>query len=179
MFSKFGSREINIDVQKKDAVGGSPQPKAQTQPKPDAQPKPEAPPVRQEVAKPKPSVSVIGKTLELKGELIASEDLLIQGQVEGSVENKAKYLMVGADGNVRADINGRNVTVQGTVHGDIRGNESVVVESSARVEGNIYSSSIGLEKGARFKGSIDSLGKAAAAEAGQISEEAVDKILDA
>ena len=166
MFNKFGSKEASSATETRKPIDTSAVPSAE---KPPVQPKP---------PKPKPNLSVIGKSVELKGELVAGEDLLIQGKLEGSVRNKSQNLVVGKDGSLKADINGRCVVVQGTVSGDIHGDESVVVESSARVQGNISSSSIGVEKGARFKGTIDSFGDGKPPKDGSLSDEAVDKILD-
>ncbi|MGD8341113.1 MAG: polymer-forming cytoskeletal protein [Gammaproteobacteria bacterium] len=169
MFSKFGSKETGSSNIVKSPATGAAQPKLQ--PEVSAS-KPEAP-----KPKPKPNLSVIGKSVELKGDLVAAEDLLIQGRLEGSVSNKSQNLVIGTDGTVEAAVAGKSVTVKGTVNGDIHGSESVIIESSARVEGNISSSSIGVEKGAKFKGSIDTFGDATK-DSGRISNEAVDKILD-
>jgi cytoskeletal protein CcmA (bactofilin family) len=100
-------------------------------------------------------LSVIGQTLVFKGELEAEEDLLIQGRVEGTVKHNARNLTIGAHGNVEADIEAHRIIVQGRVHGDMRASESVVVETSAQVVGNIFAPRIGIKEGAKFKGSID------------------------
>lgn len=167
MFSKFGSKEASTgsEIREPKAAAVTPKPEV-------SMPKPEAP-----KPKPKPNLSVIGKSVELKGELVAGEDLLIHGKLEGSVRNKSQNLVIGTEGNVKADVYGKSVVVRGTVSGDIHGAESVVIESSARVDGNISSSSIGVEKGARFKGSIDTFGDASTDD-GRVSNEVVDKILD-
>jgi cytoskeletal protein CcmA (bactofilin family) len=165
MFSKFGSKEASTGSEIKEPKAAAVTPKPEV-----SMPKPEAP-------KPKPNLSIIGKSVELKGELVAGEDLLIQGRLEGSVRNKSQNLVIGTEGKVKADVYGKSIVVQGTVSGDIHGAESVAIESSARVDGNISSSSIGVEKGARFKGSIDTFGDAYADD-GRVSNEVVDKILD-
>lgn len=103
----------------------------------------------------KRNLSVLGRSLIFKGELTAEEDLLIQGRVEGSIAHRAKNLTIGAHGDVEADIVAQHVIVQGKVHGDIRASESIVVEPSARVRGNMYAPRIGLKDGAKFKGGID------------------------
>lgn len=102
-----------------------------------------------------PNLSVIGKSLVFKGELTAAEDLLVQGRIKGSLKNSAPNLTVGPDGRIDADIDANGVVVQGVVRGDIRGKESVVVEPSARVRGNLFAPVIGLKEGAQFKGRID------------------------
>ena len=101
------------------------------------------------------NLSVIGQTLKFKGDLVAEEDLLIQGSVKGTIDHRAKNLTIGAHGNVTANIVAQNVIVQGKIQGEIRATESVVVEPSARVVGDIFAPRVGLKEGAKFKGSID------------------------
>ena len=113
----------------------------------------EAPPViKPEVSR---SLSVIGQTLEFRGELEADEDLLIQGRIQGSIKHQGKNLTIGAHGDVKASIEACRIIIQGKVQGDVKASESVVVESSAIVIGNIYAPCVGIKEGARFKGSID------------------------
>jgi cytoskeletal protein CcmA (bactofilin family) len=100
-------------------------------------------------------VSVLGQTLVFKGELAANEDLLIQGRVEGKITHRASNLTIGTHGEVYADIVAQNVIVNGKVQGDIRAAESVVVEPSAHVVGNIFAPRVGIKEGAKFRGSID------------------------
>jgi cytoskeletal protein CcmA (bactofilin family) len=100
-------------------------------------------------------MSVLGKTLVFKGELTANEDLLIQGRVEGTITHSASHLAIGANGDVSADVRAQRVIVQGKLDGDIRATESVTVEVSANMRGNIFAPSVSLKEGARFSGSID------------------------
>jgi len=109
---------------------------------------------KQQPARPQ-TLSVIGETLVFLGDLTAEEDLLIQGQVSGSIQHRAQNLTIGASGDVRADIVAQHVIIQGKVRGDVRASESIIVAASARVQGNLYAPVIGLKEGARFKGSID------------------------
>lgn len=100
-------------------------------------------------------LSVIGQKLRFKGDLSAEEDLLIQGHVKGTINHRAKNLTIGAHGDVDANIVAQNVIIQGKVHGEIRATESVIVEPSARIVGDILAPRVGLKEGAKFKGSID------------------------
>ena len=79
--------------------------------------------------------SVLGKTLVFKGELTANEDLLIHGRVEGSITQTASHLAIGAHGDVKGDITGQRVIIQGKLEGDVRAAESIVIEASANVRG--------------------------------------------
>jgi cytoskeletal protein CcmA (bactofilin family) len=101
------------------------------------------------------NVSVIGPTLEFKGELQADEDLVIEGQVEGTIAHHKKRLTVGKQGRVRADIDASSVVIEGQLVGDIHGDEVVSLASGADVAGNIFCRRIVIEDGARFNGRID------------------------
>jgi cytoskeletal protein CcmA (bactofilin family) len=98
--------------------------------------------------------SVLGPSLRFKGELQADEDLLIQGQLEGSIEH-TRSLTIGTEGGVKGNIRARIVIIDGTVEGDIHGLESVTVRETARVHGNIFAPRVGLADGAKFTGRID------------------------
>ena len=100
-------------------------------------------------------VSVIGPTLVFKGELAADEDLVIEGQVEGTIAHHKKRLTVGKLGRVKADIDASSVIVEGQLVGDIHGEEVVKLASGADVTGNIFCRRIVIEDGARFNGKID------------------------
>lgn len=103
----------------------------------------------------KEGLSVIGKTLFVKGKVEAAEDMLVEGRVEGSIKHTADRLIVGVSGVVNADIDAKNLVIEGTVEGNIVGSESVIIESSADVKGNIYTSRISIADGAQFSGSVD------------------------
>ena len=106
------------------------------------------------VSMPRPATSVLGPSLRFKGELAADEDLLLQGQVEGSIEH-SQSLTIGTDGGVKGNIRARVVIIDGTVEGDVHGLESVTVRETARVRGNVSGGALVLEDGARFDGSIE------------------------
>jgi cytoskeletal protein CcmA (bactofilin family) len=103
----------------------------------------------------KRKVSVIGPTLRFKGELSANEDLIIEGEIEGTIAHQDKNLTVGREGRVKADINARTVEIFGIVEGDIRGDDIVKLAKTADVKGNVFCSRIVMEDGAKFSGSID------------------------
>jgi cytoskeletal protein CcmA (bactofilin family) len=99
--------------------------------------------------------ATIGSSIKIRGEVTGDEDLLIQGYVDGSVELAENSLTVGPDGEVKASIAARVITVEGRVDGDISAEEQIVLRSSARVEGDIVAPRVVLEDGARFRGSVD------------------------
>lgn len=104
--------------------------------------------------------SILGPTLSFKGELIAEEDLLIQGKIKGSI-NHTSSLTIGNEGNVQGDIEAEYVTIEGRVKGDVRGSKSVTVKDSANVDGNIISPVVSILEGSTFNGSIDMSAKKA------------------
>ena len=101
------------------------------------------------------NVSVIGPTLVFKGELSADEDLVIEGQIEGTIAHHKKHLTIGKQGRVKADIHASSVIVEGQLVGDIHSEGVVSLANGADVRGNIYCARIVMEDGARFKGKID------------------------
>jgi cytoskeletal protein CcmA (bactofilin family) len=101
------------------------------------------------------NVSVIGPTLVFKGELSADEDLVIEGDIEGTIAHHKKHLTIGKEGRVKADIHASSVIVEGRLIGDIHSEGVVSLAKGAEVTGNIYCGRIVMEDGARFKGKID------------------------
>jgi cytoskeletal protein CcmA (bactofilin family) len=100
-------------------------------------------------------VAHIGKSVIIKGELSGSEDLYLDGQVEGSIDLRDHSLIVGPNSQVRASIFARDVSIQGKVDGNVIGVNRVELKKSALLNGNIDTQRIVIEDGAFFKGSID------------------------
>ena len=100
-------------------------------------------------------VAHIGKSVLVKGELSGSEDLYLDGEVEGSIELRDHSLVVGPHGRVRAHIHAKDVVVHGKVDGNIKGTERVELKKSAVLVGDINTQRIIIEDGAFFKGAID------------------------
>ncbi len=122
----------------------------------------------------KKKASILGPTLKFKGELTANEDLVIQGQVEGSIKHSSN-LTIGEAGKLKANIEADHVSIEGEVNGDIAGGTSVVVKESANVDGNIYSPTVTLREGATFNGKIDMSGKERAGKSAPPKAKKADK----
>ena len=99
-------------------------------------------------------VANIGKSVLVKGELSGSEDLYLEGEVEGTIELRGHALTVGQNGRVHAHTQARDVIVHGKVEGNINA-ERVELRKSAIVTGDIVTKRVVVEDGAFFKGSID------------------------
>jgi cytoskeletal protein CcmA (bactofilin family) len=100
-------------------------------------------------------VANIGKNVIIKGELSGSEDLYLDGEVEGNIELHGHSLTIGPNGRVRANIHAREVTVQGKVDGNVTASDRVELKKSAILVGDIFTQRISIEDGAYFKGGID------------------------
>ncbi len=99
--------------------------------------------------------AVIGASLHFKGELSGNEDLEVHGRFEGTINLKQNNLTVGKQGSVQANVRAKIINVDGSIEGDLTGDERVVVRESGNVRGNIIAPRVSLEDGAKFKGSID------------------------
>lgn len=113
------------------------------------------------------AIAMIGAKVKVTGDIESSEDLLIEGEVNGTVKLAENELVIGNSGRVHANIEAKTIRIEGEVHGDIVGKERVVITTTGNVQGNVSSPRVMLEDGGRFKGSIDMGGPAKGAAAGQ------------
>jgi cytoskeletal protein CcmA (bactofilin family) len=97
----------------------------------------------------------IGKSVMIKGELSGSEDLYLDGEVEGAIGLHQHSLVIGPNARIRANISARELVVHGRVEGNITGAERVELKKSCTLNGDISTQRIVIEDGAFFKGSID------------------------
>jgi cytoskeletal protein CcmA (bactofilin family) len=99
--------------------------------------------------------AMIGSKVKVNGDIVSSEDLLVEGEVTGSITLTENELVIGTSGKVQANINAKTVRIEGEVNGDIESSERVVICASGNVQGNVSAPRVMLEDGGRFKGSID------------------------
>ena|SRR5437870_4642301 len=97
----------------------------------------------------------IGKSVRIKGELSGSEDIYVDGQVEGSIQVNGNSLTIGPNGRVSANVAAKNVTVGGTLDGNIQASERTELRKSAVVNGDVQTQRIAIEEGAYFKGKLE------------------------
>lgn len=100
-------------------------------------------------------VAHIGKSVCIKGELSGSEDIYLDGQVDGSIQLAGNSITVGPNGRVRANIAARNVAVSGSLDGNIQASERTEFRKSAVVNGDVQTQRIAIEDGAYFKGKLE------------------------
>lgn len=99
--------------------------------------------------------ATIGPSISIRGDVTGSEDLLIQGKIDGSVMLEKHSVSVGSEGRVNANITGRVITIEGVVEGDLTAQEQIVLRGSAQVQGDIKAPRVVLEDGASFRGLVD------------------------
>jgi cytoskeletal protein CcmA (bactofilin family) len=101
------------------------------------------------------TAAVLTRGIRIKGELTGKADLLIDGDVDGSIRLGDSRLTVGQAGHIKADIEAAEIVVRGMVEGDLRGRERVVLGSSSHVVGDLEAPRIAIEDGARFNGRVE------------------------
>jgi len=97
----------------------------------------------------------IGKSVVIKGELNGSEDLTIEGHVEGKIELRDHVLTIGPNGKIKAQLHAKAIVVLGEVIGNVTATEKVDIRENGSVEGDITSPRVAIAEGAHFRGSVD------------------------
>lgn len=100
-------------------------------------------------------VAWVGKSVIFKGELVSSEDITVDGTVEGTIEVRNHRLTVGPDANIRADIIAKIVTVLGSVTGSIIAHEQIDIRETGAIEGDIVSPRLAMADGAILRGRVE------------------------
>jgi len=104
-------------------------------------------------------VAWAGTSVIFKGTLISSEDMMIDGHVQGTIEIRDHGLTVGPEAEIRAEVVAATVTIHGTVIGNVRASERIDVRASAHVEGNVIAPRVGIADGAVVCGKVDTSGE--------------------
>lgn len=100
-------------------------------------------------------IATIGKSVVIKGEVSGSEDLYIDGQVEGSIDLHNHLVTIGPSGSVKAGISAKTIVVQGKVDGSLTASDRLDLRKSAVVNGDVTTQRIAIEEGAFLKGKVD------------------------
>lgn len=104
----------------------------------------------------------IGKSVVIKGELTGSEDLTIEGQVEGTIQLREHGLTIGPNGKIKAQVFAKSVVVLGEIVGNVTASEKVDIRDNGSVDGDIISPKVAIAEGAHFRGTVDMQKKAGA-----------------
>ena len=114
----------------------------------------------------------IGKSVVIKGELNGSEDLTIEGHVEGTIQLKEHVLTIGPNGRIKAQVFAKSVIVLGEVTGNVTASDKVDIRDNGSVDGDIISPRVAIAEGAHFRGSVDMQRKGGAAPQAQAAKPA-------
>lgn len=110
--------------------------------------------------------TVLGRSITILGDLSGGEDLLMDGQIDGSITVAANKLTVGVNAQVKGEIRARDITVLGNVQGNLHASGKVELRGSAVVRGDIFASRLSIEDDAMVQGRAELIvadGKGAAA----------------
>ena len=97
----------------------------------------------------------IGESIFVKGDVVSSGDLIIDGQVQGTIELGNHSLTIGPKASVTADLKANAVSISGEVKGNVIGAARVELKSTSKVEGNITAPKFLMEDGAALSGQVD------------------------
>jgi cytoskeletal protein CcmA (bactofilin family) len=97
----------------------------------------------------------IGKSVVIKGELNGSEDLTIEGHVEGTIQLRDHVLTIGPNGRIKAQVFAKAVVVLGEMTGNVTASDKVDIRDNGSVDGDIVAPRVAIAEGAHFRGSVD------------------------
>ena len=99
--------------------------------------------------------ATIGKGVSITGQIFSREDLIIDGEIDGTIEAQEHKITIGPNGKVKAGIKAKKIVVLGAVQGNVEASDKIEIRKDARLVGDIKTARISIEDGAMFKGSID------------------------
>jgi cytoskeletal protein CcmA (bactofilin family) len=102
----------------------------------------------------------IGKSIVVRGDITASEDIVISGRVEGTVRVQGHAVLVNAGARVLADVDARAITVAGHIVGVICADERIELRETSHIEGEMQAPSVKMADGAKFQGKAATTGTA-------------------
>lgn len=97
----------------------------------------------------------VSQGIRIKGEITGSENLFVDGQIEGKLDLGNASVTVGPNGVVKADVTAREVIVRGRVEGKVVGNERIQIASTGQITGEIQCERIAIEDGAVLRGKVE------------------------
>lgn len=102
-------------------------------------------------------VAAIGKSVQIRGELQGSEDLLVDGMVDGTVALQDSRLTIGPNAKVKANVSARDIVVMGSIQGNLQASGRIELRSGCQVVGDLKAGRLSIEENASFSGKVDLL----------------------
>lgn len=99
--------------------------------------------------------AVIGKSVQIRGEVKGNEDLLVEGLVEGTVTLSDSRLTIGSKAQVKANVVARDVIVMGALTGDVQASGRVELRAGSSMTGDIHAARLSIEENAMFSGKVE------------------------
>jgi cytoskeletal protein CcmA (bactofilin family) len=99
--------------------------------------------------------STISTGLRIHGEVTGNADLFIDGEAQGSIRLGQSKVSVGRQGHVQADIEAREIVIEGRVHGNLKASESIRLGPGSHVQGSLMTPRVAIEDGARLRGKVE------------------------
>jgi cytoskeletal protein CcmA (bactofilin family) len=101
------------------------------------------------------SQGFLPKSITVTGEIRCNEALMIEGEVQGSIDVSGHLLTIAPSGNVRASVKAEEIEVIGSLQGNVEGTEKIYIRNGARFVGTIRARSIVIEDGGFVRGMVD------------------------
>lgn len=101
------------------------------------------------------AVACISHGIKIKGEVTGSEDLFVDGLVDGKLSLANGSLTIGPNGHVKADVHAREVIVRGKIEGKVSGRDKVQLWSTGEVTGEVQTERLSIEDGASLRGKVE------------------------
>lgn len=102
-------------------------------------------------------VAAIGKSVQIKGELQGSEDLMVDGMVDGTIALQESRLTIGPNAKVKANVSARDIVVMGSIQGNLQASGRIELRSGCHVVGDLKAARLSIEENAGFSGKVDLL----------------------
>lgn len=102
-------------------------------------------------------IAAIGKSVQIRGELHGSEDLMVDGMVEGTIALQESRLTIGPNARVKANVSARDIVVMGSIQGNLQASGRIELRSGCQVVGDLKAGRLSIEENAGFSGKVDLL----------------------
>lgn len=99
--------------------------------------------------------AVLGREVTITGEIRSQEPLIIEGEVEGTIDVAGHLLTIAANGNVRASVKATEIDIRGSLQGQVEGADKIYIRNGGRFVGDIHARGIVIEDGGFIRGKVD------------------------